>query len=178
MGDFKKAIPIIFRSRRDRSCHIVFLAIYRLERHNQYNRNTFLYQNCQINRFQGSNKRKLKPLLSNTPILARFQPFFPNLTKKRNLGRFLVKIWTFKGHLSNFEVILVKKTGFILHQQLKLKNVFSAFSLAFQFFKVSIAKNREKQPSQSQNILPRKNTIRLSSCTNSPKQHETKITNS
>ena len=26
--------------------HIAFLAIYRLERHNQYNRNTFLYQNC------------------------------------------------------------------------------------------------------------------------------------
>ena len=26
--------------------HIVFLAIYRLERHNQYNGNTFLYQNC------------------------------------------------------------------------------------------------------------------------------------
>ena len=71
--------------------HIAFLAIYRLERHNQYNRNTFLYQNCQINRFQGSNKRKLTPLLSNTPILARFQPFFPNLTKKRNFGRFFVK---------------------------------------------------------------------------------------
>ena len=26
--------------------HIAFLAIYRLERHNQYNGNTFLYQNC------------------------------------------------------------------------------------------------------------------------------------
>ena len=42
--------------------HIVFLALCRLEKHNQYNRNTFLYQNCLINRFQGSNKRKKAPL--------------------------------------------------------------------------------------------------------------------
>ena len=52
--------------------HIAFLAIYRLERHNQYNENTFLYQKCLMNQFQGSNKRKKEPLLSNTIILARF----------------------------------------------------------------------------------------------------------
>ena len=32
--------------RNPRAPHIAFLAIYRLERHNQYNGNTFLYQNC------------------------------------------------------------------------------------------------------------------------------------